>query len=152
MDNNKKTWKQAIKLIPNGNLFLSKNPSRFLKNHWPTYFSKSKGCEVWDLNNKKYYDLSLMGVGTNILGYANNKVDKEVKKVIKKGNLTTLNCPEDVQLAKKLVSLHPWANMARFAKTRPYVIGILIKQLSNQERLVINVLNTANTPFISYPC
>ena len=42
--------------------------------------------------------------------------------------------------------------MARFAKTRPYVIGILIKQLSNQERLVINVLNTANTPFISYPC
>ena len=127
MDNNKKTWKQAIKLIPNGNLFLSKNPSRFLKNHWPTYFSKSKGCEVWDLNNKKYYDLSLMGVGTNILGYANNKVDKEVKKVIKKGNLTTLNCPEDVQLAKKLVSLHPWANMARFAKTGGEANSIAIR-------------------------
>ena len=117
MDKNKKTWKEAVKLIPNGNLFLSKNPNRFLKNHWPTYFTKSKGCEIWDLNKKKYYDLSLMGVGTNILGYANTRVDKEVKNVIKKGNLTTLNCPEEVLLAKKLVSLHPWSNMVRFAKT-----------------------------------
>ena len=117
MDKNKKTWKEALKLIPNGNLFLSKNPNRFLKNHWPTYFTKSKGCEIWDLNKKKYYDLSLMGVGTNILGYANYRVDREVENVIKKGNLTTLNCPEEVLLAKKLVSLHPWSNMARFAKT-----------------------------------
>ena len=31
MDKNKKTWKEAVKLIPNGNLFLSKNPNRFLK-------------------------------------------------------------------------------------------------------------------------
>ena len=53
MDKNKKTWKEALKLIPNGNLFLSKNPNRFLKNHWPTYFTKSKGCEIWDLNRKK---------------------------------------------------------------------------------------------------
>ena len=96
---------------------MSKNPNRFLKNHWQTYFTKSKGCEIWDLNKKKYYDLSLMGVGTNILGYANTRVDKEVKNVIKKGNLTTLNCPEEVLLAKKLVSLHPWSNMVRFAKT-----------------------------------
>ena len=52
----------------------------FLPNKWPTYFSRSKGCKVWDLNNKLYTDMSLMGVGTNILGYSNNEVDNAVKK------------------------------------------------------------------------
>ena len=84
-----------------GNGLLSKNPDLFLPNNWPTYFSKSKGYKVWDLDNRSYIDMSLMGVGTNTLGYSNNEVDNAVKKVIKKGNLTTLNCPEEVLLAEK---------------------------------------------------
>ena len=52
-------------------MFLSKKPEMFLPNLWPSYFSKSKGCYVWDLDNNKYLDVSLMGVGTNVLGYAN---------------------------------------------------------------------------------
>ena len=44
------------------------------------YFSKSKGCNVWDLDGKKYTDLASMSVGTNILGYANPKIDKERQK------------------------------------------------------------------------
>ena len=108
-------------------MFLSKNPKRFIEKIWPTYFNKSKGCEVWDLNKKKYYDLSLMGVGTNTLGYANRKIDKEVSKVIKKGNLTTLNCPEEVLLAKKLIKMHPWSQMARFAKTGGEANAIAIR-------------------------
>ena len=87
INKNKLLWKIAKRYIPTGNMFLSKNPSRFIDKIWPTYFSKSKGCEVWDLNKKKYYDMSLMGVGTNILGYANKKVDTKVKDVIQKGNL-----------------------------------------------------------------
>ena len=34
----------------------SKNPDLFLPNKWPTYFSKTLGCYVWDLDNKKYID------------------------------------------------------------------------------------------------
>ena len=41
-----------------------------------------------------------MGVGTNVLGYGNNLVDNAVKKVIKNGNLSTLNCKEEVLLAE----------------------------------------------------
>ena len=127
LNNNQKLWNRALKAIPTGNMFLSKNPSRFLDNCWPTYFNKSKGCEVWDLTNKRYYDFSLMGVGTNILGYANKKIDKEVEKVIKKGNLTTLKCPEEVELAENLTALHPWADMARFAKTGGEANAIAIR-------------------------
>ncbi len=117
LSHGQKLWKRANKIILGGNSLLSKNPNLFLPNKWPTYFSKSKGCKVWDLNNKVYTDMSLMGVGTNILGYCNSEVDNAVKKVIKKGNLTTLNCPEEVILAEKLLSMHPWAGKVKFART-----------------------------------
>ena len=58
-----------------------------------------------------------MGVGTNILGYNNLKVDAAVKKTISKGNISTLNCPEEVFLAEKLIQLHPWADKVKFART-----------------------------------
>ena len=82
LDKGQKLWKRAKVIILGGNSLLSKNPNLFLPNKWPTYFSRSKGCKVWDLNNKLYTDMSLMGVGTNILGYSNNEVDNAVKKVI----------------------------------------------------------------------
>ena len=41
-------WNVAKKLIPGGNMFLSKNPERFLSNQWPAYFSKSNMQEVCD--------------------------------------------------------------------------------------------------------
>ena len=65
-----------------------------------SYYSKSKGCYAWTLENKKLIDFSLMGVGTNILGYANSEIDKEVKNN-KKWQYDNSNCPEEVYLAEK---------------------------------------------------
>ena len=44
--------------------------------------------------------MCLMGVGTNILGYGNQEVDKKVLETVKKGNMSTFNCPEEVALAR----------------------------------------------------
>ena len=77
-------------------MFLSKRPEMFLPDKWPTYFSKAKDCYVWDLDGKKYVDTCLMGVGTNILGYGNKEVDKMVKSIIRNGNFSSLNCPEEL--------------------------------------------------------
>lgn len=128
-------WQKALKLIPGGNMLYSKNPDRFLKNFWPPYFSKTDGCHIWTLNNEKFLDFSLMGVGTNILGYRNKSVDSAVKKIIKKGNLSSLNCPEEVELAEKLVKMHPWSDMARFARTggEANSIAIRIARASTQK-------------------
>ena len=49
-------WKKAKKLIPGGNVFLSKRPDLFLPIYWPTYYKKAKGCNIWDLNGKKFFD------------------------------------------------------------------------------------------------
>ena len=92
-------------------MLLSKNPNLHLPNLWPSYYSRTKGSKVWDLDNKKFLDMYLMGVGTNLLGYNNKKIDSEVKKVVSKGNLSSFNSPEEVQLAEKLIDLHPWATM-----------------------------------------
>jgi len=112
-----KIWNRAKKVIPGGNMLLSKRPEMFLPNKWPAYFSKTKGCYVWDISGNKFIDMSLMGVGTNILGYSNSKVDKKVISNIKLGNMSTLNCEEEVKLVEKLVQLHPWFEMGRLART-----------------------------------
>ena len=74
-----KLWIKAKNIIPSGNMLFSKNSDRFLPNKWPSYFSKAKGIDIWDLEGKKYKDLSLMGVGTNILGYSNTKINSKIK-------------------------------------------------------------------------
>ena len=112
-----KLWRKAINIIPGGTMLFSKNPNLHLPNLWPTYYSKTRGSYIWDLDNKKFLDMYLMGVGTNLLGYNNKKVDKAVKNTVSKGNLSSLNSPEEVKLAEKLVELHPWASMARFTRS-----------------------------------
>ena len=112
-----KKWIDANNVILSGNMLLSKKPNRFLKGGWPTYFSKAKGCNIWDLNKKKYLDFSLMGVGTNILGYANNRINNKIKKIIDESNMSTLNSYEEVILSKKLLSINKWADKCFFAKT-----------------------------------
>ncbi len=112
-----KFWRRANNIIPGGTMLFSKNPDLFLPKKWPAYFTKTKGCKIWDLENKKYFDLSFMGVGTNLLGYSNNFVDKAVKKIVNDGNISTLNSTEEIILAEKLIDLNKWAKFVRFART-----------------------------------
>ena len=117
VNSGQKLWQRAKNVIPGGNMLLSKRSEMFLPDRWPTYFDKAKGCHLWDLEGSKYLDMCLMGVGTNVLGYGNKAVDEAVRKTVAKGNLSTLNCPEEVALAERLVELHPWSGMVRLART-----------------------------------
>ena len=121
-----KYWSKAIKLIPGGNLLYSKRPEMFLPNNWPTYFKKTKDCYVWDIENKKYVDM-IFAVGTNVLGYGNKKVNAAVSKVIKDGNLSTLNSYDEVNLASELIKINKWADMVKFARTGGEANAIAIR-------------------------
>lgn len=121
------TWRKAKKIIPGGNMLLSKRPEIFLPNKWPAYFKKAKGCLVTDLDNKTYLDMSLMGVGTCVLGYSNEQVDKAVVKSINKGNMSTLNCEEEYLLSKKLLKINKWADMVKLARTGGEANAIAIR-------------------------
>lgn len=117
MTTGNKMWKRALKSLPNGNMFFSKNPNLTLPELWPTYYSKAKGYKIWDLDNKLLNDFYLMGVGTNLLGYANKEIDNSVIKNIQKSNMSSLNSVEEILLAEKLINLHPWSSYATFART-----------------------------------
>jgi glutamate-1-semialdehyde 2,1-aminomutase len=120
-------WEKAKTIIPGGNQLLSKRSERFLPDLWPSYYSKAKGCEVWGLDGKHYFDFAQMGVGSCVLGYADNDVNSAVMKAINYGSMCTLNCFEEVELAERLIGLHPWANMVRFARTGGEACAIAIR-------------------------
>jgi len=122
-----KLLKRAKNIIPGGNMLLSKRSEMFLPDQWPAYFSKAKGCKVWDLDGKEYIDMSIMGIGTNTLGYGHPEIDEAVRKTIDSGNMSTFNCPEEVYLAEKLIEMHPWADMVRFARTGGEANSIAIR-------------------------
>tara|TARA_A100000164_G_C21925839_1_gene783010 strand:- start:400 stop:1731 length:1332 start_codon:yes stop_codon:yes gene_type:complete len=105
----------AKTIIPGGNTLFSKRSELYLPNKWPAYFTKARKINVWDLKGVKYLDM-LCAVGTSVLGYSNEEVNKSILHNIKKGNLTTLNCPEEVYLTKKIINHHPWASMAKFTR------------------------------------
>lgn len=127
MGTGQKLWKRAKHIIPGGNMLLSKRAEMFLPNQWPAYFSKAKGCRVWDLDGREYIDMSIMGIGTNTLGYGNPEVDDAVHQVVAAGNMSTLNCPEEVYLAERLIELHPWADMVRLARSGGEANAIAIR-------------------------
>ena len=121
-----KYWNEAKKIIPGGTMLFSKNPDLYLPKKWPAYFLKAKDIYIWDLEGKKYIDLATMGVGTNILGYANSEVNQEVIKTIKKSNISTLNSVEEIKLTKILLEISPETLQLGPIMVGPYILAPIL--------------------------
>lgn len=120
-------WNKAKQIIPGGTQLLSKRSEMFLPDQWPSYVKKAKGIEIWDIDGNRYLDMSIMGVGGCILGYADPDVNRGIKNVIDKGSMCTLNSPEEVELAELLLSLHPWAGMVRYARSGGEAMAVAVR-------------------------
>lgn len=127
MSKGQELYKKAKTLIPGGTQLLSKRPEMFLPELWPSYYSKSKGCEVWDLDGNKYIDMTHMGVGTCVLGYSDDDINNAVKTAIDKGSMNTLNAPEEIELAELMISLHPWAQMVRYTRSGGEALSVAVR-------------------------
>jgi glutamate-1-semialdehyde 2,1-aminomutase len=118
--NNPKTqqlYQHARTRIPGGTQLLSKRPEMFAPAQWPAYYSKASGAEVWDLDGNKYIDMTYNGIGACVLGAADPDVNAAVQAVVAQGAMSTLNPPEEVELADLMCNLHPWADMVRFGRS-----------------------------------
>ena len=118
---------KAKELIPGMTQLLSKRPDMFSLGVWPGYYSRAKGCTVWDLDGNEYTDMSISGIGANILGYADDEVDDAVIEAIRRGSSSSLNCAEEVELAELLCELHPWASMARFTRSGGEAMTVAVR-------------------------
>lgn len=122
-----KMQEKAGRLIPGMTQLLSKRPDRFSLGVWPGYFGKASGARIWDLDGNCYLDMSIAGIGANVLGYADPDVDGAVKLAIDNGSSSSLNCAEEVELAELLIELHPWADMVRYARTGGEAMAVAVR-------------------------
>ncbi|KAF0135219.1 MAG: class III aminotransferase [Candidatus Saganbacteria bacterium] len=108
-------YEEALKVIPMGTSTFSKNPNLFTIGACPLFIKSAKGCRLTDLDGNEYIDYG-MALAPVILGYAHSEVDSAAKAGIDEGLIFTLACPEEAELASKVIELVPCAEMVRFAK------------------------------------
>lgn len=120
-------YQRARCRIPGGTQLLSKRPEMFLPGGWPNYYSRAEGAYVWDLDGNRYLDMSLNGVGACVLGHADPDVNRAVHQAVDNGSMSTLNCPEEVELADLLCELHEWADMARFVRSGGEAVAVAVR-------------------------
>ena len=116
MSRSQELYQKAKRIIPGGVQLLSKRPEQFAPGQWPNYAVKAKGCEVWDLDGRHFYDMTTNGIGACLLGYADPDVTKAVVDRIENGSMSIIESAKKC-LAEKLVELHSWAECVRFART-----------------------------------
>ncbi len=124
---NQDLYSQAKSLIPGGTQLLSKRPEMYAPEQWPAYYREAKGCEVVDLDGRRYLDMSIMGVGACLLGYNDPDVTQAVVSRVQAGSMCTLNNPEEVELARLLLELHPWAEQVRYARTGGEAMAVAVR-------------------------
>lgn len=119
--------RRVLARIPGGAQLLSKRPEQFAPGQWPRHYSRAKGVYTWDLDGHRYVDMSTSGIGTCVLGFADDEVDSAVRDVIANGSMSTLNCIEELELAELLCELHPWADMVRYARSGGEALTIAVR-------------------------
>ena len=107
MGKGQELYRRARQLIPGGTQLLSKRPEMFLPEQWPAYYSRAKGVEVWDLDGKRYIDMCYNGIGACVLGAGDPDVNAAAHDAVDRGSMSTLNAPEEVELAELLCSPSP---------------------------------------------
>jgi glutamate-1-semialdehyde 2,1-aminomutase len=120
-------YRYARQRIPGGTQLLSKRPEMLAPEQWPAYFREARGCEIWDLDGRHFYDMSTNSVGACLLGYRDPDVTRAVTRRINLGSMSTLNPPEEVALADRLCDIHPWAEQVRFVRSGGEIAAIAVR-------------------------
>lgn len=120
-------YEQAKQVIPGATQLLSKRAELFAPDQWPAYYSEAEGATVIDMDSNEYVDMSYMGIGSCVLGYGDASVDNAARGAIDSGVMSTLNPPEEVELAEVLINMHDWADMVRFGRPGGEAVSIAVR-------------------------
>src|SRR5215469_2109551 len=120
-------YARAKQILPGGAQLLGKRAEMYLPDLWPAYYARAAGCEVWDLDGRRYLDFTMVGIGTSVLGYADPDVEQAAVTAVKAAPMNTLNAPEEVALAELLLGQHPWADMVGYARTGGEIMAKAIR-------------------------
>jgi glutamate-1-semialdehyde 2,1-aminomutase len=107
---------RANQCIAQGALTNSKRPETFVQGIYPTHVERGHGCYLWDYDGNKYFDF-ITGLGCNILGYAQEDINKVVSGRLQKGISLSLSTMDEILLAERLKNIFPFVDCMKFLKT-----------------------------------
>lgn len=120
-------YRRATEIIPGGTQLLSKRPEMFAPEKWPAYYREARGCEVIDIEGRRFIDMSLGGILACILGYSDPDVNAAVMRRVSLGSMSTLQTYDEVELAELLLQIHPWADNARFTRAGGESMAVAVR-------------------------
>jgi len=120
-------YREAKRLIPGGTQLLSKRPEMFAPGRWPAYYDEAIGCEVVDSDGRRFLDMSYCGILSCILGFADPDVNAAVIRRVHLGSMATQQTSDEVEVARLLVEMHPWAEQARFTRGGGEAMSVAVR-------------------------
>lgn len=142
----------ANKIIPKGCSDITKNSDSYLPYKYPSYYINCNGIHITTLDGNKLKDFGNMSGGSCVLGYNDPDVATAVHNVIERGNLSSLNNPSEVKLAKELLTIHPWASFAKFTKSESNALSLAIKLArasTGKHKILVNGMMSWHDTFMA---
>lgn len=130
---------RSQKVIPLASQTFSKSYLQYVQGVSPLFLQKGKGYRVTDVDGNEFIDY-VQGLLPNILGYCEPNVTKAAKIQLDEGHSFSLPHPLEVELAERLVSLIPCAEMVRFGKNGTDVTSAAIRvsrAFTGRERVAV---------------
>jgi len=116
LENSNREYEYAKSLIP-GAVAGIRRPYNFVEGEYPIYFDSGKGSHLIDIDGNEYIDF-LCAYGPTIIGNREEEIDNAViAQIQNKGFCFSLTQKYQNQLAEKLKSLIPCAEMSFFVLT-----------------------------------
>jgi len=82
---------------------------------FPFFVSRAKGCHLWDAAGTKYIDY-IMGWGTALLGYADDRVQDAIRAMLDTAPLAPFPYELEMDVARMITEDFPSAEMVIFGK------------------------------------
>ncbi len=104
----------------------------------PLFIKKAKGTKITDVDDNEYVDL-VLSYGPMILGHRHKKVQKAVKKALKKGYSFGASTENEIKLAKIVCDAFPGMDKVRFVNsgTEAVLSGIrLARAFTGKDKII----------------
>jgi glutamate-1-semialdehyde 2,1-aminomutase len=118
--------RRAQDCIAQGYLTNSKRPESLVKGVYPTHVKRGEGAYLIDHGGKRYLDF-ICGLGTNILGYGNETVDRAIGAELRNGFSHSLATHHEIETAEKIKELIPFIDCVKFLKTGSEACSAAVK-------------------------
>ncbi|MCH7576052.1 MAG: aminotransferase class III-fold pyridoxal phosphate-dependent enzyme [Candidatus Marinimicrobia bacterium] len=106
---------RALRSIPLGSQTFSKSYTQYPRGVSPYFIERGEGSHVWDVDGNEYIDF-VNGLLAVSLGYNYPAVTQRVQEQMKNGVIFTLPHRLEVEVAEKIISMVPCAEMVRYGK------------------------------------